>query len=91
MSWEQSGRDDTGPAKRGGMGVEVALFGIVALAIGAFVGQNTTKVKIDWTFLHFSAPLWLIILVVLIIGALLDRLATVIVRHRRNRRDDRAD
>jgi hypothetical protein len=29
----------------------------------------------------------LIILVVLLIGALLDRLATVIVRHRRNRRD----
>ena len=87
MSWEQSSRDETSPVKRGGMGVEVALFGIVALAIGAFIGQNTTKVKIDWTFLHFSAPLWLIILVVLIIGALLDRLATVIVRHRRNRRD----
>jgi uncharacterized integral membrane protein len=87
MSWEQSSRDETSPVKRGGMGVEVALFGIVALAIGAFIGQNTTKVKIDWTFLHFSAPLWLIILVVLLIGALLDRLATVIVRHRRNRRD----
>ena len=87
MSWEQSGRDDAGPAKRSGMGVEVVLFGIVALAIGAFIGQNTTKFKIDWTFLHFSAPLWIIILVVLIIGALLDRLATVIVRHRRNRRD----
>lgn len=86
MSWEQSGRDDAGPAKRSGIGVEVVLFGIVALAIGAFVGQNTDKVKIDWAFLHFSAPLWLIILVVLIIGALLDRLATVIVRHRRNRR-----
>jgi uncharacterized integral membrane protein len=87
MSWEQSSRDETSPVKRGGMGVEVALFGIVALAIGAFIGQNTTKVKIDWTFLHFTAPLWLIILVVLLIGALLDRLATVIVRHRRNRRD----
>ncbi len=87
MSWEQSGRDETSPVKRGGMGVEVALFGIVALAIGAFIGQNTTKVKIDWTFLHFTAPLWLVILAVLLIGALLDRLATVIVRHRRNRRD----
>ena len=87
MSWEQSGRDDAGPAKRSGMGIEVALFGIVALAIGAFIGQNTDKVKIDWTFLHFSAPLWLIILAVLIIGALLDRLVTIIARHRRNRRD----
>ena len=71
MSWEQSSRDETSPVERGGMGVEVALFGIVALAIGAFM-HNTTKVKIDWTFLHFSA-LWLIILVVLLIGALLDR------------------
>ena len=87
MSWEQTGRDETGPVKRGGLGVEVVLFAIVALAIGAFVGQNTDKVKIDWAFFHFTAPLWLIILVVLIIGALLDRLATIIVRHRRNRRD----
>jgi uncharacterized integral membrane protein len=87
MSWEQTGRDETGPVKRGGLGIEVVLFGIVALAIGAFIGQNTNKVKIDWTFLHFSAPLWLVILIVLIIGALLDRLVTIIMRHRRNRRD----
>ena len=87
MSWEQTGRDETGPVKRSGLGIEVVLFAIVALAIGAFIGQNTNKVKIDWTFLHFSAPLWLVILIVLIIGALLDRLAVVIARHRRNRRD----
>lgn len=87
MSWEQTGREDTSPVKRSGLGVEVVLFGIVALAIGAFIGQNTDKVKIDWAFLHFSSPLWMIILIVLIIGALLDRLATVIVRHRRSRRD----
>jgi uncharacterized integral membrane protein len=86
MSWEHTGRDGAAPEKRG-IGIEVILFGIVALAIGAFVGQNTKKVKIDWLFLDFSAPLWLVILAVLIIGALLDRLATVIVRHRRNRRD----
>jgi uncharacterized integral membrane protein len=86
MSWEQSGRDGAAPEKRG-LGIEVVLFVIVALAIGAFIGQNTNKVKIDWTFLHFSAPLWLIILAVLIIGALLDRLVTIIVRHRRNRRE----
>ncbi len=87
MSWEQTGRESDGPVKRGGVGIEVVLFGIVALAIGAFIGQNTDKVKIDWLFLDFSAPLWLVILAVLIIGALLDRLATVIVRHRRNRKD----
>ena len=87
MSWEQSGRDGPATAKLGGVGIEVVLFGIVALAIGAFIGQNTNKIKIDWLFLNFSAPLWLIILVVLVIGALLDRLVTVIVRHRRNQRD----
>jgi uncharacterized integral membrane protein len=86
MSWEQTGREGSAPEKRG-LGIEVVLFVIVAVAIGAFIGQNTTKVKIDWTFLHFSAPLWLVILAVLIIGALLDRLATIIVRHRRNHRD----
>jgi uncharacterized integral membrane protein len=86
MSWEQTGRDGSTPEKRG-LGIEVVLFVIVALAIGAFIGQNTNKVKIDWTFLHFSAPLWLLILIVLIIGALLDRLVTLIVRRRRNRND----
>ncbi len=87
MSWEQSGKEGTGPVKRGGLGVEVVLFGIVALAIGAFVGQNTEKVPVDWLFLNFDAPLWLLIFVVLVIGAALDRLAAVIVRRRRNRRD----
>ena len=86
MSWEQTGKDGATPEKRG-LGIEVVLFVIVALAIGAFIGQNTNKVKIDWTFLHFSAPLWLLILIVLIIGALLDRLVTLIVRRRRNRND----
>ena len=86
MSWEQTGKDGAAPEKRS-IGIEVVLFGIVALAIGAFIGQNTNKVKIDWAFFHFSAPLWLLILVVLIIGALLDRLAMLITRHRRNRRD----
>ena len=86
MSWEQTGKDGATPEKRS-IGIEVVLFGIVALAIGAFIGQNTKKVKVDWAFFDFSAPLWLLILVVLIIGALLDRLAMVIVRHRRNKRD----
>lgn len=90
MSWEQRGGEAGEPTKRGGgLGVEAVLFAIVALAIGAFIGQNTDEVRIEWAMFHFSIPLWLMLLIVLILGALLDRLAMVIWRHRRNR--DRAD
>jgi uncharacterized integral membrane protein len=88
MSWEQRGGDAGEPAKRGGgLGLEAFLFAIVALAIGAFIGQNTDEVRIDWAMFHFSMPLWLMLLIVLVLGALLDRLATAIWRHRRSRRE----
>jgi uncharacterized integral membrane protein len=85
MSWEQRGGDAGEPTKRGGLGLEAFLFGIVALAIGAFIGQNTDEVRVDWAIFHFSMPLWLTVLIVLILGALLDRLAIVIWRRRRSR------
>lgn len=90
MSFEQRGGDASEPTKRGGrgLGLEAFLFAIVALAIGAFVGQNTEEVRVDWAMFHFDLPLWLLLVIVMILGVLLDRLAAVIWRHRRNRRSD---
>ena len=49
MSWEHRGGEAGEPTKRGGgLGVEAVLFAIVALAIGAFIGQNTDDVRVDW-------------------------------------------
>jgi uncharacterized integral membrane protein len=88
MSWEQRGGDAGDPTKRGGgLGLEALLFAIVALAIGAFIGQNTEQVRVDWAMFHFDISLWLLLVIVMILGVLLDRLATAIWRHRRSRRE----
>ena len=90
MGWEQRGGDAGEPTKRGGgLGLEAFLFAIVALAIGAFIGQNNEEVTVDWAMFHFDLPLWLLLVIVMVLGVVLDRLAAVIWRHRQSRRDSR--
>ncbi len=62
-----------------GVGVLIALVLIVAL-------QNSQEVRVDVLFLNVSAPLIVILLVAVGIGALIGYLAPVVHRHRRAER-----
>ena len=61
------------------IGTLIALAAIVAL-------QNSQKVNVDVLFLSTSAPLIVMLLVFLAIGALIGYLAPVVRRHRRHER-----
>jgi uncharacterized integral membrane protein len=61
------------------VGALVALVLIVAL-------QNSQEVKVDVLFLNVSAPLIVILLVAVAIGALIGYAAPVLRRHRRDER-----
>jgi uncharacterized integral membrane protein len=65
------------------VGVLVALVAIVAL-------QNSQQVRVDVLFLTLDAPLIVILLVAVAIGALIGYVAPVLHRHRRGERQGKA-
>ncbi|MCY4493440.1 MAG: LapA family protein [Acidimicrobiaceae bacterium] len=56
---------------------------LVAAALVAFVVQNTDSTPVRWFFIDRSAPLWLIIVVSAVAGAVLSEILGWIVRRRR--------
>ena len=58
---------------------------LVAVALIAFVVQNTDSTPVQWFFIDRSAPLWLIIVISAVAGALLSEILGWILRRRRPR------
>lgn len=57
--------------------------GLVAVALIAFITQNTNEVPITWLFVERTAPLWLVIVVSAVLGALLSEVIAWLIRRRR--------
>jgi uncharacterized integral membrane protein len=77
--------------RRIGGGAIASIVGIGALVI--FIVQNTEDVRLDFLFLHFTWPLWLLTIVSALLGALVwFGLGVMRRRHRRKeRREGRRD
>ena len=56
---------------------------LVAVALVAFVVQNTDSTPVQWFFIDRSAPLWLIIVISAVAGAVLSEILGWIIRRRR--------
>jgi len=74
-----------------GGGAIASLAGVAVL--GIFMIQNTQDVTVEFLFWDFTWPLWLVILVTALFGALVWFGLGVLRRHRRRkeRREDRRD
>ena len=74
-----------------GVGAIASIAGVAALAI--FMGQNTEDVTVQFLAWEFTWPVWLLVLMSALIGALVWFGLTVLRRHRRrvDRREDRRD
>jgi uncharacterized integral membrane protein len=93
---QQSGGAGTTPSEerqgaRLGAGAIASLSGVAALVI--FMVQNTDDVTVKFLVWEFTWPVWLLILVSALIGALVWFGMGVLRRHRRRkeRREDRRD
>ena len=64
----------------------IIVVALVALALILFVVQNTASTEISWLFFSGEGPLWIIIVVVAVLGAVLSEVIGWMVR--RNRRKD---
>ncbi len=71
--------------------VSAGLVGMLVLAavLLIFIFQNTQDVKVDWLIFDATSPLWLLLLVTAIAGALLAEVAGWLLRRRRDRREGR--
>jgi uncharacterized integral membrane protein len=58
--------------------------GVLGVALGAFIVQNTDDTRIEWLFWDGSQPLWLVLLITSVIGAALARLVTALIRRARD-------
>jgi uncharacterized integral membrane protein len=59
--------------------------GLIVLALLAFVVQNGRRVKVEWLFWDVEIPLWLLVVLVAVAGAVLARVGGWLLRRRRNR------
>jgi uncharacterized integral membrane protein len=70
----------------GGRRVQPALIAgvILALALLAFVLQNTDDTDVDWLFFSFSQPKWLLLLITSAIAIVGAELLSYAIRRRRS-------
>ena len=65
--------------------VRLVGFGIALVLLIAFVIGNSATVRVDFIFFHADASLIWVIIISVLLGVLLDRLAIVLGKRRRNR------
>ena len=64
--------------------------GIILVAIAIFVLQNTEEIRFDFLVFSFDAPLWLVLAIVFVLGALAGQ-GALWYRRRRKRRAEATD
>lgn len=62
--------------------------GIIIIAVAIFIAQNAEDVPIKFLFFEGSVPLWLIIVVTLVLGAILGQVF-LYLRRRRKRKEEK--
>ena len=76
---------DTGRKMSVRPGMVVAVLLVVALI--AFVVQNGSDVPVKWLFIEVNGPLWAVIVVSAVAGAVLAQILGWLISRRRRRRD----
>jgi uncharacterized integral membrane protein len=72
-----------GPEERRGIATLVGA-GVIAVLLGAFVIQNDSSIEVQWLFVEQSSPLWLVIVVSAVAGAVLSEVLGWLIRRRRD-------
>ncbi len=73
------------PAKKRGARERLLAVAIVAAGLVAFIVQNTDSTPVTWLIFTGSAPLWVVIVLAAVAGAILSELGGYLIRRRRHR------
>ncbi|MBQ87478.1 MAG: hypothetical protein CL433_01350 [Acidimicrobiaceae bacterium] len=77
--------DGESSAKKSGGRERLLAVAIVAAALGAFVVQNTDSTPVEWLIFTGIAPLWVVIVLAAVAGAVLSELGGYLIRRRKHR------
>lgn len=56
---------------------------VIAVALVAFVVQNRSDTEVTWLFIEATSPLWIVIVVAAVAGAVLSEVLGWLLRRRR--------
>lgn len=77
---------DANAGKKQSAGLVIA--GIIVIAIAIFVAQNAEDVPVQFLFLNGEVPLWVIIIVSLVLGAILWQVALYMRRRQKRKKQN---
>jgi uncharacterized integral membrane protein len=76
---------DVGGSSKAPIGMVVA--GLIVIGVAIFVAQNTEDIEFEFLWLNFSMPLWLVLVIVFLLGAVVGQ-SLLWLRRRRRRHHD---
>ncbi|MET0804695.1 MAG: lipopolysaccharide assembly protein LapA domain-containing protein [Acidimicrobiales bacterium] len=78
--------DDGGLAREQGrrLGARAIGLAVAVLALVAFIVQNTGDIRVEWLVFDVTLPLWLLLLITAVLGAVVANLGGWLARRRRD-------
>jgi uncharacterized integral membrane protein len=78
--------DDGGLGREQGrrLGARAIGLGVAVLALVAFIVQNTGDIRVEWLMFDVTLPLWLLLLITAVLGAVVANLGGWLARRRRD-------
>lgn len=73
------------PAKKRGARERLLAVAVVAAGLGAFIVQNTDSTPVTWLIFTGTAPVWVVIVLAAVAGAVLSELGGYLIRRRKHR------
>ena len=69
-------------SRNAGATVRLVLAALLLVALVLFVAQNTDDVAVDWLVFDLTLPLWLLLVLTAVVGAVLGEVAGWLFRRR---------
>ena len=88
MTLEPDDTTEAPPSRRAAVWLIIA--GIIVVAVAIFISQNADDVAVQFLWFTGEVPLWLLIVIALVAGAILGQVGLYLRRRRKRRKDAEA-
>jgi uncharacterized integral membrane protein len=84
MDWKEHDRNSEAPqGEKSKISPALIAWLVIAILAVVFILQNTKNAKVTFLFWDGTVSIWIVIVIAIVLGVALDRLATWFVRRRR--------